>query len=346
MHTDLVVCGLGPAGRALAHRSLARGMRVSVVDPFPGKPWTATYSAWVDEVPYWLPLLGTVVAQPLVWTTRTQRVPRPYLVFDTAALQDALHLDGAHTITDRAVEVTANTVTLASGARLHADRVVDARGVRPSRLLAQQTAYGVVVEADHEPFFMDWRPDNDAGPGALPSFLYAVPTPAGTLLEETCLVGRPPLPLGELRRRLDARLRARGISGAVRATEKVRFAVTGGRPGRNRYGTAGAFVHPATGYSVAAALQLADASELWPPAARAVHALRHAGLRALLRMPPADVPEFFAAFFDLPVELQRAYLSERANLPGTAAAMRDLFAHVPTRLRTILVRATLAPGRS
>ena len=84
---------------------------------------------------------------------------------------------------------------------------------------------------------MDWRPDNGA-PGAAPrSFLYAVPIGGGaTLLEETCLAGRPALDSTELRDRLHHRLRARGIelTGSA-AVERVRFPVQGGHPGRHRY---------------------------------------------------------------------------------------------------------------
>src|SRR3546814_10798569 len=65
--------------------------------------------------------------------------------------------------------------------------------------------YGIVVERDRaEPilegadaWFMDWRTDNGARHGEAPSFLYAVALDDDRiLLEETCLVGRPPLEIG------------------------------------------------------------------------------------------------------------------------------------------------------
>ncbi|HEX2857892.1 MAG TPA: lycopene cyclase family protein, partial [Propionibacteriaceae bacterium] len=52
---DVAVVGLGPAGRALAHRLLARGARVLAVDPHPERPWLPTYGGWAHQLPDWLP---------------------------------------------------------------------------------------------------------------------------------------------------------------------------------------------------------------------------------------------------------------------------------------------------
>ncbi|MBF6440310.1 lycopene cyclase family protein [Nocardia cyriacigeorgica] len=351
--TDVVVCGLGPAGRALAHRCLAHGLSVAVVDPAPRRHWTATYAAWADELPEWLDpgVIAATVDRPVAWGAREHRIERRYVVLDSERLRSALDITGSRVLADRAVRLTAHTVTLASGTVLRAERVIDARGLARASSRAEQTAFGVVVAAERaagvEPLFMDWRPDNGAPAEAPRSFLYAVPLGAGAMLmEETCLAGRPALGQTELAARLHRRLRARGIrlDGGERV-ERVRFPVTGARPGRFRFGAAGGFIHQATGYSVAAALTAADAvvagGSPAPPAARVVHGLREAGLRALLRLPPADLPVFFDTFFDLPEEWQRAYLSGRTDVTGTAAAMGTLFARLPARLRTRIAAATL-----
>ncbi|MET8778055.1 lycopene cyclase family protein [Nocardia sp. NPDC004654] len=350
--TDIVVCGLGPAGRALAHRCLARGMAVTVVDPAPARPWTATYAAWADELPGWLDpaVTAATVARPTAWGARRHELDRAYVVLDTGRLQNSLDLTGAEIVAERAVRLERHGVTLASGRTLPAERVIDARGIARSPARAEQTAYGVLVDdtaaAGIEPLFMDWRADNGAHPAAPRSFLYAVPLGGGAmLLEETCLAGRPALDTGELRTRLRHRLRARGIAlHGDEPVERVRFPVQGGRPCQRAFGAAGGFTHPATGYSVASALAAADAAatgaDLWPPSARAVRALRTAGLRALLALPPADLPAFFDAFFDLPAPLQRAYLSGRTDLAGTVAAMRALFAALPTGSRIRIAAAT------
>lgn len=406
MIPDLLVCGLGPAGRALAHRALAHGLAVTVVDPHPTRRWTPTYAAWADELPSWLApgVVAASVPRPVAWGTRRFEIDRPYVVFSTAALQDSLDISGAAVIADRVQHITrprgsyglesarlagrailsadqvvdagrthAHTgriprrplrrgpeaVRLSDGTLLHARRVIDARGLTRSPDRAEQTAYGIVLHRDRgerfrEALFMDWRPDNGAHPAETPSFLYAVPLDPDTiLLEETCLAGRPALITTELRDRLYTRLRSRGIEfDGSEPVERVRFAVEGARPGFRRFGAAGGYLHPATGYSVAAVLAAADTvaaqvrDDTRGPigttlSTRAVHTLRTAGLRALLALPPKDIPVFFDAFFELPPAHQRAYLSGRGDLPGTAAAMAALFAALPWRTRRILVTASV-----
>ncbi|MEV6769237.1 lycopene cyclase family protein [Nocardia sp. NPDC051030] len=369
MTSDLLICGSGPAGRALAHRALAQGQAVTVVDPHPERRWSATYAAWADELPDWLPhhTLATSTDHPIAWTTRRIELDRRYVVFDTATLQDSLELHGARIIRDRVAEISIPTrfgtqgndlpsVRLESGPTLPAGRVVDARGVPRSPALAEQTAFGVMVDRKLWPesdiLFMDWRPDNGANPAEPPSFLYAVPLNDDTvLLEETCLAGRPALDTTVLRARLEHRLRSRGIAlTGTEQIERVRFPVHGGRPSPRTFGAAGALMHPATGYSLATSLRLADTvaagDSIWPASARSVHFLRMAGLRALLALPPHEVPAFFDAFFTLPATSQRAYLSGRDDLPGTTTAMAALFAALPWRLRRPLLGAVAIPRKS
>lgn len=352
MGAEVVVCGLGPAGRALAHRCVARGMTVTAIDPAPERPWVATYGAWSDELPEWLPAgaVAATVTRPAAWAETRHVLDRAYTVLDSEGLRSGLDISGARVVAERVVRVERNTVTLASGAVVTGERVIDARGLARSPARAEQTAYGIVLRVEDtaaETLFMDWRADNGANPLAPRSFLYAIPLGAGEFLfEETCLAGRPALPSDELRNRLLHRLSSRGIEFDANArVERVRFPVEGGKPGPGRFGAAGGFTHPATGYSVAAALSAADAvaagRSIWPASARAVHALRAAGLRALLALPPADVPLFFEAFFDLPAERQRAYLSGRTDLAGTVAAMGGLFRKLPPRSRARIAATTL-----
>ncbi|WP_328394761.1 lycopene cyclase family protein [Nocardia sp. NBC_00416] len=355
MTVDIAICGLGPAGRALAYRCLALGMTVTAVDPNPRRRWRATYAAWSDELPAWLDpaAVAATVAEPRAHGLRDHRIARSYSVLDTSRLQYSLDLAGATLVPDRAVSLDRHTVTLADGRTLRAGRVIDARGLRRRAGRPEQTAYGLLLPRSAHPepsLFMDWRPDNGADPRATPSFLYAIPLNDDTvLLEETCLVGAPALEPDELARRLTHRLRARGIgSRGDEPVERVRFPVAGGVPGAARFGAAGGYLHPATGYSVAASLSAADAVAAgrsgWSPAARAVHRLRCAGSRALLALPPGDIPRFFDAFFDLDIELQRAYLSRRDDPIGTLTAMSRIFFAVPGALRARLTAATLGVG--
>ncbi|MVU78158.1 lycopene cyclase [Nocardia sp. ET3-3] len=364
----MLICGAGPAGRALAHRALAHGLAVTVVDPHPHRVWTATYAAWADELPEWLApeAVAVTIERPVAWTDRRIELDRRYTVLDTPALRDSLDLTAARLVQDHVTRIDRParhtthgldlpSVRLGSGQVLPAGRVIDARGVARSPGLAEQTAFGLIVERAHWPepdtYFMDWRDDNGAEPGAPPSFLYAVPLDdERMLLEETCLAGRPALDLPVLRERLLHRLRSRAIPlTGDEPVERVRFPVHGGTPKAAAFGAAGAFTHPATGYSVAAALRLADSvvagDSIWPGSARVVHLLRQAGLRALLALPHSDLPLFFDAFFMLPPAAQRAYLSERENLSGTATAMAKLFAALPWRTRGTLASAVALPAR-
>ncbi|MEO9221001.1 MAG: lycopene cyclase family protein [Mycobacteriaceae bacterium] len=360
------ILGLGPAGRAVASACASAGLAVTAVDPHPWAPWRATYGGWVDELPDAVPRAATVT-RPTAWTSQRQEIPRMYSVLDNAALQQSLDLSGVRVVTGTANGTVDGDL---AGARL----IIDARGASASGR-TQQTAYGVVVDRARAEcvldgdaaLFMDWRTDHGAGPDEAPSFLYAVPVGGDRmLLEETSLARRPGLGYDVLAQRLKTRLAGRGLQlGGDERMERVRFALDTPLPAREwagrapsvvRFGAAAPLVHPASGYSVAATLRLApriaaiiasggtaaDVQDLiWSPRALAVHALRLRGLRAVCALSPAEVPHFFAAFFALPVALQRSYLSGRDDLAGTAAAMWGLFPRLASPTRGRLVRAAV-----
>lgn len=368
---DLVVVGLGPAGRALAHRAARAGLSVAAIDPHPDRPWSPTYAAWADELPAWLghDTLRATSRRPHAHGTRAHVLDRTYAVFDNVALHRRLELTAVHVIAGTAATPTADSVVLRDGTEIRAHRVIDARGLRPDPALAEQTAFGIVLPSaaaapamdGADCWFMDWRRDNGTAPADPPSFLYAVPLGDDTvLLEETCLVGRPGLPLDELRRRLDTRLAGRGVElPANLEVERVRFPVQAPhtRTGIAAFGARAGLVHPGTGYSVAASLSAADdvvaalvagqdpRNALWPCRARTVRRLREAGLSALLHLDPVRTAEFFDAFFALPAERQRAYLSGRDDVRGTATAMWQLFRTVSPPIRRTLARSGVMPAR-
>lgn len=366
---DVLVLGLGPAGRAAASACAAAGLVVAGMDPAPDRRWTATYGAWSDELDAGVPVAVQLDA-PGAWTTRRHTLGRAYSVLDTVRLQASLSLEGVEVRRARAVDVAARVVTTSDGHQVQARLVLDARGAAVAGRV-QQVAHGVVVDrAVAEPvldgaqaLFMDWRQPPEVDPRAAPTFLYVLPLDADrVLLEETCLAGRPAPSGAELRRRLVRRLQVHGMGlRGDEPVEHVRFALDtplpavewrGGVPAAPRLGAAAPLVHPATGYSVATSLalarhialaaQAADPARavqrlLWPPSARAVHALRRHGLRVVLGLSPAQVPELFAAFLDLPVHHQRAYLSERTSPVGVAAAMTALLPDLSWPVRRGLV---------
>ncbi len=346
-------------------------MDVVAVDPHPARRWTPTYSAWLDELPGWLPdsVIATVTDTAAAWTTKRHSIDREYCVLDTPALQDALVAPAARTLTGSAVHVTATSVTLSDGSVVHADTVVDARGSAGAPGLAEQTAFGVVVDREvGEPvldgsgaWFMDWRRDNGAAASDVPSFLYAVSLDdESILLEETCLVGRPPLDPRVLQTRLRTRLASRGVTlTGSEPIERVRFAVqapprASTERGVVRFGARSWAMHPATGYSVAASLAATDdlvdalgrqrrtrSLSIWT-----VGRLRELGLRTALGLEPELVPEFFASFFDLPISLQRSYLSGRSDAVGTAHAMTRMFPTLPTPARVAIARTLAGRGNT
>ena len=387
---DVLVIGGGPAGRAVAGTCAARGLRTGLVDPQPDRPFTATYGCWAAELPADLPLSAVAArARGRAVAHRTHALAWVYAVFDVPALR--AHLDERLTgVAVHAARATGSPgpgrVALDNGSELTASVVIDAagrwqplRGGRAVRTSAEQTAYGVVVPAEvaaplvpaGEALFMDWRADH--GEDGWPTFLYGIPVGGGeVLLEETSLARRPGLPVPVLRRRLFARLAHHGIHVPPDArTETVRFPVDHPRhdsPGVLGFGAAAPLVHPATGFSLAAALGLAgpvaDAvaahlpagpeaalaaarEVVWPRTAKAVHGFRRIGLEALLRMPPDEVPGFFDVFFDLPERQRWAYLTGRDDLSGTVATMGGLFAASGWRLRRrLVVPAVLPPLRA
>lgn len=377
---DVLVVGGGPAGRLLAVECARRGLRTTVFDPAPDRPWRATYAAWADELPPDLPAgLVAARARGRVVALSERALGWDYAVLDVPALRAhldaALHRDGGTIRRGRAIgSPEPGAVTLADGHTARARVVVDAGGhrqplnpaPRPRQSAAEQTAYGVVVDAATaapvvtagEALFMDWRRHH--GEPGWPTFLYAVPLGGGAvLLEETSLARRPGLPLPVLHRRLLARLAHHGITPPAGApVEQVRFPVDSPRHRARSvlaFGAAAPLVHPASGFSVAAAMRLAPAVAdaiaaggpahelIWSPAARTVHRVRRIGLEALLRMPPEQVPAFFEVFFDLPARHRWSYLTGRDDLRGTIATMNALFGRADWGLRGHLIGPALRP---
>lgn len=381
---DVLVVGAGPAGMALAAACGRRGLDVGLLDPNPDRPWVATYGMWSPELPADLPasVVAARAAGRAIALTE-HRLGWEYAVLDVAALRAhfADQFTGVTVYAGRAVgSPDRGAVALADGSTLRATVVVDAAGrwrpldsASPPRVAAEQTAYGVILAeesvrplvASGEALFMDWRDDH--GEPGWPTFVYVVPLGGGrVLVEETSLARRPGLPLATLRRRLHARLAHHGITLPKDArTEKVSFPVDQRRhhgDGVLGFGAAAPLIHPATGFSLAAALGLAPrvadslathlpdhpdralaaAQEtVWPSAAKVIHRVRRIGLEALLRMPAAEVPGFFEQFFALPDDHRWAYLTARDDVGGTIAAMGCLFRESSWRLRRHLVLPAL-----
>jgi lycopene beta-cyclase len=304
---------------------------------------------------------------------RRHEIRRAYAQIDNAALHRTLrktfaHVDG---------EIIAANVTAIDGdaLRLQGSRlkrsarvIIDATGAGgpwlqrsappAGRTPVLQSAFGLVADLDGMPdpcsaTFMDWSGPNEA----TPTFLYALDYGSGRwLVEETSLASRAGLDDVELETRLRARLDRMGVDirSEVRR-ELVRFRMDVPMPVVPQQvvaiGAAAGLVHPATGYSVATSLALADPianviatggdaasvwNLLWPADRVKARALEAYGLERVLTMDASSVQVFFDVFFALPIRDQATYLSGRATSAELAAVMWRMFNKSPLRLRSKL----------
>ncbi|MBA4857146.1 lycopene cyclase [Nocardia farcinica] len=364
---DVCVVGLGPTGRALAHRAMRAGLRVLAVDPRPERLWPPTFSCWIDELPDWLPAtaIASRIDAPTVWTRTAHRIQRPYCVLSKPGLRDALPLDDATVLAGRATRVDAHEVELADGTLLRAGTVFDTRGLPTVGQRRAASAHGIFVDAETaapmvaegEGLLLDWRPENGAGPDEPPSFLYAVPLGDGTVIfEETSLGLRGGMPQHELRKRTLNRLAAHGIRlTGEEPSEAAHYPLDQPPPRRGTaravpFGSRGGMMHPCTGYSVADSLALADTAvqavlagadpvaALWPRAARLVYWMRMRGLYGLGRLTTDQSIAMFESFFTQSERGQRALLSAHADYTALGAVLVDTVAHTwPFRWRYDLV---------
>ncbi|QLY31776.1 lycopene cyclase family protein [Nocardia huaxiensis] len=335
---DVCVVGLGPTGRALAHRAMVAGLKVVAVDPRPERLFVPTYSCWVDELPEWLPrtAIASLIERPTVWTDQELRIERQYCVLGKRQLWDALPLDDATVIAGRARTVEAHRVELADGTEVRAATVFDTRGQAAPGQRRSASAHGIFVDEDvaapmvkpGEGLMLDWRPENGAGADEPPSFLYAVPLGDGTVIfEETSLGLRGGMPQHELRRRTLNRLAAHGIRlTGDEPTEAAHYPLDDVPPKAGRgqvipFGSRGGMMHPITGYCVAESLSLVDTAieairqgkdpieAMWSWEARLVYWMRMRGVYGLGRLTTAQSVAMFEAFFTRPPRQQRALLS-------------------------------------
>ncbi|WP_143267076.1 lycopene cyclase family protein, partial [Amycolatopsis thailandensis] len=264
---DVVIAGGGPAGRALARACARRGLETVLIDPAPGRRWRATYGLWADELPS-LPESAVACApsSTVAFGTAPHVLDRQYLVVDNAGLRE--WLGGGYDVVAGTVSgvdhgAQGSSVRLEDGRILAAGLYFDASGTRPRGNRYEQTAFGAVLPAEdalrlvddpETAVFMDWR-ETESG------FLYVLPLGDGTVLvEETSLARKPGLPLELLAARLRARLKAAGLTSRGRE-ERVRIVLDVPAPRHGRtvpFGAAGGLVHPATGYSVATSVRLAE----------------------------------------------------------------------------------------
>lgn len=388
---DAIVIGSGPAGCALSGALARRGVSVAIVAPDVGQPWPNNYGIWVDEKPGWLgdEVFGTTWQRPIVrFSGEPIELGRAYGRIDGEALRRALKSSAVHEIegeVDR-VESGADGHRVVVGDATYAARVVfDATGVgaflRQKRAgnpddVAAQTAYGVLARVEGEPLvgasmsLMDfddsWRDPGDDSPA---TFLYAMQLDDLWFLEETVLVERPPHPIGDLREDLDRRLNARGAR-IIERLEEERCFIPMGTPLPSLdqpvvgFGASAGYVHPASGYSLAASLNRVesvaqqtvevlgsdasstDASRMiwdavWPRERRRARKFYEFGMETLLTMDRHETMRFFDAFFELDEASWQGYLSDQLDVAEVRKVMLKLFATADMKVRMSLAAAAM-----
>lgn len=287
-----------------------------------------------------------------------------------AAVHTLVHDADGTTVHHDGGTLTARVVIDATG---HAPRFVQRPGAAARCF---QAAYGLRIEgtAPDGFVFMDFDAAHldpaDAGP---PTFLYAQPLPDGqAFYEETSLAADPAVPFEVLKQRLLRRLRSRGVViHRVLDEERCLLPMDPPLPRLDQrvvgFGAAASFLHPASGYalvrSLASAASLADAlsahldagpqaaagaawAALWPAARVRTRRLHEFGLYSLARMSPARTREFFAAFFALPSDSQRAFLADTLSAGQLASVMTALFVEAPPRVRWALLTGGASAGSS
>lgn len=395
---DVAIVGGGPAGLALARALQLRGVAPVVVAA--QAEWHATYGVWRDDVADCD--LGSEL-EALVrgaWPTvrvvgrRQHLLQRPYVVFDNARLRDSLAA-GVQVRSDTAVQaehtVDTTALRLKSGATITARLVIDATG--SGELLARrtesvgaqstgaQTAYGLLLGATSKTGSANVARTSGVEPGVFtlmdwsmpPTFFYGAQFNDGrTLVEETSLYAKPPRDLDDLRTRLAARL---GVDATAQAdsVERVHIAMGGSLPARTTrvvgFGAAAGFVHPVTGYSVAASLrattrvaneiayQLGHASKgtdlslavwgaVWPKHLVRSRGWHDMGLAVLGSLHPRLVGGFFDTFFELPQAQWSGYLRIDSEPALVRAAMLGVFRRVDVATRLALVAQPGALARA
>jgi lycopene beta-cyclase len=398
MPHDVLVIGAGPAGMAICAALAERGVDVACLAPDHPSPWPNNYGVWADEIDD----LGIdhafekVWDRPVVFTEGSPRsLDRRYVRFDNNALRDHFFgickqngvtwVEGLAKRVD--VDEEHSTVWTDEREEVGCRMVIDASGHQPaaverpsSRKPGFQAAYGFVGEftdspiGDHEMVLMDYRedyePDRDEVDEA--TFLYAMRLDDDRVfVEETSLVGRPPVNFTVLEERLARRLNARGVE-CTMVHEVERCLIPMGLPLPDLdqrvvgFGGAASMVHPATGYQMArmlnsagplaativdafdAGVSLDEASRrawrtLWPETAVRARRFWNFGMESLISLNPAQTRRFFDAFFDLNDESWKNYMSGTLPPDAIPRVMWKVFMRAGNGLRLSLARSALGP---
>lgn len=395
---DVVVLGAGPAGLLFARDLAANGLSVIVVSPRVRRALAASYGLWRDEAEAG----GIGDCLEAVWPRATVRISderahvleRPYARVAPARLLDKLRAQAlareVRFLEEAADELVhddeGTTVRLEAGGELRTRLVVDATGHAArfiarerSAVHASQMSYGVYLDDAYLPWddgsalLMDLRPALPDEDERQPSFLYALLRPDGhALVEETSLVGAPPVPERELERRLRARMARLGVRGREVGEEISCLPLGRPLPDLEQrvlgFGAAGGLVHPVTGNMLPAVLsqsrpladELARAFDdgtlapalaprgwraLWTEERREAREIQVIGMEVLRLLDGEHLRGFFDTYFTTSGERWSSLLGFDADADETGAALERVVHAFPFGLKLRASRAIRRRGR-
>ena len=389
---DVAICGAGPAGLATAAECASRGLKVCVADPALGRDWPNNYGVWIDEVEplgfddcvdvVWTES-SVVFEDAAPGALENVTLQRPYGRVDRKRLKrrlvDTCIKGDATLLTKRAVDVEGTAVEFDDGSSVRACVVVDATGFRRKFVRHDvafdpgfQVTYGALLRVEKHPFpldklvLMDYRDEYIGDDAAMrsrnerfPTFMYVMPiSDTEIFFEETVLVSRPGADSADLEARLRKRLSVSyGIEHfEVLESERAAIPMGGMDPVVPQRvvgcGATASCVHPASGYMVARALEVAprvgaalaahprlaearraaargdtdgDAFDAlseaawaatWPADDRRQRDFMHFGFELLCVLNPRELRDFFTGFFRLPDALWEHFLSWRLSGAG------------------------------
>ncbi|KAB2604317.1 lycopene epsilon cyclase [Pyrus ussuriensis x Pyrus communis] len=353
---DLVVIGCGPAALALAAESAKLGVKDGLIGP--DLPFTNNYGVWEDELKD-LELEGCIehVWQNTIvyldYDSDPIMIPRAYgrvcrdklheeLLRTTFLLSAASYLDSR---VESIVEASNGISLVACGHNI----VVSCRlgtvasGAASGKLLqyevggpkvAVQTAYGIEVEVENNPY------------------------------DPSVMASEEVMPFDLLKKKLLTRLKTEWswipVGGSLPNTEQKNLVV----------GAAACMVHPTTGYSLARSLSEAPKcasviatilkpdhykvvprrqmtwKTLWPQEMRRQRAFFLFGPALILQQDTNDIRTFFHTFFRLPTWMWQGFLGSTLSSADLILFALYMFVLAPYNLRKGLVRHLLCdPSR-
>ena len=392
---DILILGSGPAALCLASELGCKNLSIKCVSKnSPYDKWSNTYGIWASE----LEELGLESLLSHRWNKtvsyfgngvdKNGNLPTQhqydYGLIDRAAFQDALlkKCEGIDWLNDTAVEIISKNniseVVCKSGLKLKSRLVIDASGhkskfiKRPSlKEVAQQAAYGVVGKFSSPPVdkdqfvLMDYRSNHltEKELSEAPSFLYAMDLGDDIFfVEETSLASFPALSTEHLKKRLNNRLRKKGIViENIIHEENCLFPMNLPLPLNDQpilaFGGAASMVHPASGYMVGSLLRrapmLAEKLEiylndpslssielaqkgwkiLWPYELTQRHKLYQYGLKRLMSFDEKMLRSFFLNFFQLSTKEWSGFLTNTLPLPKLIYVMSKMFIKSPLKIK-------------